>query len=444
MKEAFDIAVVGSGAAGIAAAVSAARAGAKTLLLDQHSAAGGTGGFSGLTTLCGLFDDQGKFLNEGFAREFAEALCAESLGAPASRVPFSASRRKSQNTNFPAPEILNNLSDESSGATPELTRGTRGLPIRPLRMGRVWVLPYRPEKFRAVAESFFSATPNLQTRWNTPLKNVLVENQRIISLNEFAVGAVIDCSGTAEVARLAGADCLVTDETTQAPAVVFSLQNVTREFSSPAAVAKVLLPLARAGFPPLNFQASLEPDTLTMKFTGRADQVFDVINFLRANVAGFENCVAAQGSSGTGILPVESVFKTGEGGQQKLDRQDACPTAFVATPRAGRMVIGEYILTGADVLAAKKFPDAVARCAWPVEQWSADGVVRYRFLPPGAHYEIPARSLRAAKIKNLFMAGKTISADADAIASARVMGGCLATGAAAGYLAARDLESTSK
>ena len=412
MKEAFDIAVVGSGAAGIAAAVSAARAGAKTLLLDQHSAAGGTGGFSGLTTLCGLFDDQGKFLNEGFAREFAEALCAESLGAHASRVPFSASRRKSQNTNFPAPEILNNLSDESSGATPELTRGTRGLPIRPLRMGRVWVLPYRPEKFRAVAESFFSATPNLQTRWNTPLKNVLVENQRIISLNEFAVGAVIDCSGTAEVARLAGADCLVTDETTQAPAVVFSLQNVTREFSSPADVAKVLLPLARAGFPPLNFQASLEPDTLTMKFTGRADQVFDVINFLRANVAGFENCLTPQ-------------------------------TEFTATPRAGRMIVGEYVLTGTDVLGAKKFPDAAVRAAWPVEQWSADGVVRYRFLPPGAHYEIPARSLRAAKIKNLFMAGKTISADADAIASARVMGGCLATGAAAGYLAARDLESTS-
>ena len=56
MNEFFDIAVVGSGAAGIAAAVSAARAGAKTLLLDKNSAAGGTGGFSGLTTLCGLFD----------------------------------------------------------------------------------------------------------------------------------------------------------------------------------------------------------------------------------------------------------------------------------------------------------------------------------------------------------------------------------------------------
>ena len=39
------------------------------------------------------------------------------------------------------------------------------------------------------------------------------------------------------------------------------------------------------------------------------------------------------------------------------------------------------------------------------------------------------------------MAGKTISADVDAIASARVMGCCLATGAAAGNLAASYLES---
>jgi hypothetical protein len=41
-------------------------------------------------------------------------------------------------------------------------------------------------------------------------------------------------------------------------------------------------------------------------------------------------------------------------------------------------------------------------------------------------------------IKNLFMAGKTISADMDAIASARVMGCCLATGEAAAKLAVAD------
>ena len=54
MSESYDIAVVGSGAAGLAAAVSAGRAGCRTLLLDRHPLAGGTGGFSGLTTLCGL------------------------------------------------------------------------------------------------------------------------------------------------------------------------------------------------------------------------------------------------------------------------------------------------------------------------------------------------------------------------------------------------------
>src|SRR5277367_3411663 len=77
MSEPFDIAVVGSGAAGIAAAVCAARAGCTTLLLDKNSSAGGTGGFSGLTTLCGLFDDAGNFLNDGFCREFAGSLMRE-------------------------------------------------------------------------------------------------------------------------------------------------------------------------------------------------------------------------------------------------------------------------------------------------------------------------------------------------------------------------------
>ena len=106
------------------------------------------------------------------------------------------------------------------------------------------------------------------------------------------------------------------------------------------------------------------------------------------------------------------------------------------------MILGQYLLTGADVLAARKFPDAVARCAWPIEQWGTDGIARFRHLPQGTHYEIPARSLRAARIENLFMAGKTISADVDAIASARVMGCCLATGAAAANLAVAHLEST--
>jgi hypothetical protein len=192
--------------------------------------------------------------------------------------------------------------------------------------------------------------------------------------------------------------------------VIFPLHYVAREMLTPAAAAQVLLPLARAGFPPVNFQSNLEPHSVTVKFTGRPEQVPKLIEFLRANVRSFENC----------STPLKE---------------------FSVARRAGRMIVGEYILTGADVLAGRKFPDTVAKCAWPVEQWNAGGKTRLRYLPPGEHYEIPARSLRAAKIKNLFMAGKTISADVDAIASARVMGCCLATGAAAGVLAANYLDS---
>jgi hypothetical protein len=358
MSEKFDIAVVGSGAAGIAAAACAARAGRTTLLLDKNNSAGGTGGFSGLTTLCGLYDDAGNFLNDGFAKEFADAI-AETA---------------------------------------------------PLQMGKVWVLPYRPEKFGAAAGKFFAAESKLQTRWNSPLTNVVVENNRIISLDGFSVGALIDCSGSAEVARKIGIECLETDEATQAPAVIFPLRNVAREMLTPPAAVQVLLPLARTGFPPLNFQPDLEPNSVTAKFTGPPEQVPQLIEFLRTHIHGFENC----------STPLKE---------------------FSIARRTGRMVVGEYILTGADVLAGEKFPDGVVKCAWPVEQWNSDGKTRLRYLPPGEHYEIPARSLRAAKIKNLFMAGKTISADVDAIASARVMGCCLATGAAAGILAVNYLDS---
>jgi hypothetical protein len=373
-----DIAVVGAGAAGIAAAVTVARAGCKTLLLDQRPAVGGTGGFSGLTTLCGLYDGAGRILNDGFAREFADLLKER---RPLARLaPVDEAQRAGSET----------------GA--------------PIKMGRVWVLQYRPGQFRKVASDLIAGCPTLLTHWSSPLADVSVETGRIIYLNGITVGAVIDCSGTAEVARAAGADCMATDETTQASAIVFPLCNVTRELKTTAEVTQVLLPLARSGFPPLNLQPSLEPNTLTAKFTGSAEQVGPLIEFLRKNVSGFENCSTPM-------------------------------TEFIPSRRAGRMIVGQYVLTGEDVLAGRKFPDAVARCAWPIEQWGADGVAHFKYLPVGAHYEIPARCLRAAKIENLFMAGKTISAEVDAIASARVMGCCLATGAAAGQLAATFVES---
>ena len=355
---ACDVAVVGSGAAGLAAAVSAARAGCTTRLIDPRAGPGGTAGFSGLTTLCGLFDEAGDWLNGGFSREFAEALA-------------------------------------------------EGPPVR---QERVWLLSYQPERFRSRAAEFLAATPGLTVHWGTPLDRVRVEDGHIVQLNDFPVRAVIDCSGTAEVARLAGSACLATDETTQAPAVIFPLHGVHHDCSSPLANLRLLLPLARAGLPPLHLQPGRELDTVTAKFSGPPAQVEEVITVLRREVTGFAHCSSPS-------------------------------REFHFTPRAGRMILGRHVLSGSDILTARKFPDGVVRGAWPVEQWNAAGQCRLRYLPAGAYYDIPAQSLRATEPGNLFMAGKTISADVDAIASARVMGCCLATGAAAGQLAAAWVRS---
>ena len=362
MTRPFDIAVVGMGAAGIAAAMTAARAGCSVLALDRVGAAGGTGGFSGLTTLCGLHDGSGQLLSNGFCREFAEQLSHED--------------------------------------------NVRG----PLRMGRVFVQLYRPESFQTVAARLLAQEPRIETQWGTTAIDLTVRDGRIESLNGVRVAAVVDCSGVAEVCRAAGEAVQTTDETTQAPAVLFSLENVQRDLRSPVGVAMALLHVAHSGLPPLSFMPSANNDVVVVKFSGTPTQVPKLIEFLRQQVSGFENCRSRE-------------------------------TEFTLARRAGAMVLGRYVLTGDDVLSARKFPDAVARGCWPVEQWSADGRQHIRYLPANEYYEIPARSLCARQTENLFVAGKSISADVDAIASARVIGCCLATGEAAGKLAAKSIQT---
>jgi hypothetical protein len=362
MKDSFDIVVVGAGAAGIAAGISAARAGCDTLLIDNRPAAGGTGGFSGLTTLCGLQTDDGRFLNNGFSREFAEALLRE---------------------------------DVVSG---------------PMRMGRLFVQPYRCGSFQKVAARLLADEPLLSTRWDALVGEVMVRDRRIQRVNGVRAGAVIDCSGVAVIGRAAGEQLMSTDPTTQAPSVAFSLENVDRDLGTPVAVAQVLLLLAHAGLPPVSFMPSAVSGAVGIKFMGSPNDVPRLLRFFRSAVPGFERCHTPQ-------------------------------VEFHTAHRAGTMILGRHVLTGADVLGARKFPDAVARGSWPVEQWTSDGRQRLRYLPPGEHYDFPAGSLQAARTENLFMAGKSLSADVDAVASARVMGCCLATGAAAGQLAAAYLQS---
>jgi hypothetical protein len=76
-----------------------------------------------------------------------------------------------------------------------------------------------------------------------------------------------------------------------------------------------------------------------------------------------------------------------------------------------------------------------------MELWEGGTEPRMVFLPKGRYYGIPYRSLLSREINNLLVTGRAISMDHGALASARVMGPCLAEGQAAGKACTLSLAS---
>jgi hypothetical protein len=114
-------------------------------------------------------------------------------------------------------------------------------------------------------------------------------------------------------------------------------------------------------------------------------------------------------------------------------------TAAHAGIRETRHVTGEYVLTGDDVLRGARFPDAIGRCAYPIDIHDPAGT-RGSLKGPqetGSNfYDIPYRCLVPVAVEQLLIAGRCISATHEGAASARVIPACYATGQAAGTAAA--------
>ncbi|MBM3537934.1 MAG: FAD-dependent oxidoreductase [Alphaproteobacteria bacterium] len=101
--------------------------------------------------------------------------------------------------------------------------------------------------------------------------------------------------------------------------------------------------------------------------------------------------------------------------------------------RQTRSIVGAYQLTLDDVRSEKRFADTIARCSWPVEFHDRpEGVYWEQFGDSHMHY-VPLRSLVHADADNLVATGRCIDADPLALSSVRVMGPCIAMGAAAAH-----------
>ena len=401
----YDVLIAGGGSAGLAAAVSAARSGAQTLLVERSGCLGGMAPLALVHSVCGLY-------------HLPPTVRPECTNAPGTVEPAWA------NVGFPR-EFASRLL---------AARAAHG----PYRMGRVDVLLQHPTAFALTADALCKETPGLQVRLHTELHTVSSDFTAVQLLcrgvvSQIATRALVDCSGDGVAAAMGGAECVQEQSSRlQRPAFIFILQGVHPEAVSDAGRLKLAGQVAaaiRAGtlttaafgaavrgsgrpgevFVTLDLEAEdydpLSSASLTrLEIQGRA-LAFEFADFLRESVAGFEECFIGAFPARIGV-------------------------------RESRRVVGQYQLSTTDVESGARFEDAVAVATWPIELRENARGARLRFPANDRACEIPLRALRARDHDNLFVAGRCISCSHEAQASVRVIGTCLATGEAAGIAAA--------
>ena len=132
------------------------------------------------------------------------------------------------------------------------------------------------------------------------------------------------------------------------------------------------------------------------------EQVFELFNFIKENIDGFQNCSLIMTAPAIGV-------------------------------RESRMIDGEYLLTGEDLISCKRFEDSIAAGNYDIDIHNPEGSgTSHHYFPDGQYYTIPYRSLVPKNVDNLLVAGRCISVNHEAQASIRIMPIVCCIGEAAG------------
>ena len=101
--------------------------------------------------------------------------------------------------------------------------------------------------------------------------------------------------------------------------------------------------------------------------------------------------------------------------------------------RQTRSIVGMERLTNQDVAEARKRPDGIARCPWPIELHNGEAPYMYWLIHD--YYEIPYGALVPETGEGILAAGRNLCAEHQALASCRVTAQCFGYGQAAGIAA---------
>jgi hypothetical protein len=414
-----DVLVIGGGPAGIGAAVGAARAGARTVLVERYGFLGG----NATASLVGPF--MTSFSNDG-SRQIIGGVFDE---------------------------LVRRMEEVGGAIHPEKVRAGSA-EAGYYQFGHDHVTPFNPEVLKVVAADMVmeaGCSLVLHTSFVDPIleggavHGAIVHNKG--GLQAIGAGVVVDCSADADVAFRAGAPTQKgreTDGKMQPMTMFFVIGDVDDAAveahirAHPEEEGKLFHGIveaarARGEFPILRDKIGIYrtpekgvwrvnttrllgldgtiPEDLTRAEIEGRKQVFALLEFMRRECPGLQQVTLREIAAQIGV-------------------------------RETRRIVGEYVLSMEDLASGRHFEDVIALAGYPVDIHPVDGAgggvqaALEAGLRSADIYEIPYRSLVPLQVEDLLVAGRCLSATHEAAGAVRVMPPCFAMGQAAGVAAA--------
>jgi FAD dependent oxidoreductase len=401
----YEVAVLGGGPAGIAAAVAASRAGRRTLLIERYGFLGGMGTAAGVTNFCGLH-----------ANVYGEM------------------RRVVQGV---ASDLLDRIDRLGGLNAPHLV------------LGKILAQAYDTAAYKIAADDL-RASHKVDILFHALGAGVVMQDDKRINAlmvetkgGRQAVRAkiFIDCSGDGDLAAWAGAPFEVGDNNGSMlyPSMMFRLNGIDPERAGEAwRTIPVLMEKAEAAG--------------THRFPRKAAIVRPQRSGIEWRV-NFTQLAREDGTSVNGLEPDDLTRGEIEGRRQAIEAFEFLRTVpgfeksyIVDLPpqlgiRETRRVVGGYMLSGEDVLGCASFEDSIGVNGWPMESHVAGDVIfKFPPIPQSRGFnELPYRMLVPESVDNLLIAGRCASMTHDGQSAARVSGACFAMGEAVGTAASLAL-----
>ncbi|MHC4253494.1 MAG: FAD-dependent oxidoreductase, partial [Planctomycetota bacterium] len=366
---AVDVLVVGGGPAGIGAALGSARAGARTLLIENHAF------FGGVAAWC-----LGMPINQmrpgGKARSAVHELLIEKLLAYGDQAVRMGQHELWCNVEYLKVAVLDAL--DAAGCT----------------------YLVHTQAVDTVVEG-------------NRLVGVVVATKR--GLATVRAKAVVGCTGDADVAAFAGAETMKEVGSLSPNTLCLNVTNVSREEVRKANLREVAR-AARGKYPLIPKGWGLGRLSNSRSYYINHSGTRDLGQFDTTDP--FERSKAECLSRRQVVQMVQAMREFG--GEALLDIELISSGTQIGV-RETRRVKGCYVLTEDDAKSGRKFDDVVA---WRSGHLDI-GFVRLERMPI---HDVPYRALLPEKLDGLLVAGRCISATHVAASAGKSMGNCVATG----------------